>query len=193
MHQMCAHHIYGIWKKSFSRSKYNNLLWEIAYKYNVGEYKENMGMIEVYDSAAHAAQRRTELEKWCRAFFCIDSRCYDVHNNLSKKFNMTIRIARSKYVFFWLEDIRRQAMRRISRRFLKAHRFDTMLTPITMVLLEKSRVENKFCTTIRSSSTLYGVNEFNHGYMVRLSTHKCACRRWNLAGKLLMFFPFFLC
>lgn len=150
-------------------------------------------MIEVYDSAAHAAQRRTELEKWCRAFFCIDSRCYDVHNNLSKKFNMTIRIARSKYVLFLLEDIRRQAMRKISRRFLKAHRFDTMLTPITMVLLEKSRVENKFCTTIRSSSTLYGVNEFNHGYMVRLSTHKCACRRWNLAGKLLMFFPFFLC
>ena len=146
---MCTSHIWKL-EKSFSKSEYNNLLLGVAYRYNVGEYKEKMRMVEAYDTAAHAALLRTEQEKWCRAFFRINSRCYDVHNNLCKKFNMTIRIARSKPVIFLLEDIKRQAMRRISRTFLKAHRFDTILTPITMVLLEKSRVENKFYTTIRS-------------------------------------------
>lgn len=104
---MCVYYIYGIWKKLFFRFKYNNLLWEIVYKYNVGEYKENMGMIEVYDIVVYVVLLRIESEKWCKVFFCIDFRCYNVRNNFFKKFNMIIRIARLKYVFFWLEDIRR--------------------------------------------------------------------------------------
>lgn len=185
-HRMCARHIYGNWKKSFSRSEYKNLFWGVAYSYNVGEYDDKMLEVETYDPAAHAALLRTDPERWCRAYFSTESRCHDVHNNLSESFNRTIKIARSKPVLSLLEDIRRQAMRRIARRFIKAERCDTILTPITMALLEKARVENKFCTTIRSSSTLYEVNEFNQGYRVRLSTHECACRRWDLTGKLFL-------
>lgn len=185
-HRMCARHIYGNWKKSFSRSEYKNLFWGVAYSYNVGEYDDKMLEVETYDPAAHAALLRTDPERWCRAYFSTESRCHDVHNNLSESFNRTIKIARSKPVLSLLEDIRRQAMRRIARRFIKAERCDTILTPITMALLEKARVENKFCTTIRSSSTLYEVNEFNQDYRVRLSTHECACRRWDLTGKLFL-------
>ncbi|XP_024015843.1 uncharacterized protein LOC112089101 [Eutrema salsugineum] len=117
-----------------------------------------------------------------RAFFSIESRCHDVHNNLSEAFNRTIKIARSKPVLSLLEDIRRQAMRRISRRQLKAAKVNTILTPITMGILEKARVDNKYCSTLRSSSTEYEVQEFDNSYTVLTSSHQCACRRWDLIG-----------
>ncbi|VVB10697.1 unnamed protein product [Arabis nemorensis] len=49
-----------------------------------------------------------------------------------------------------------------------------------MAILEKARIENKYCETIRSSTNLYEVVEFNKGYTVRLDSHECACRRWDL-------------
>ncbi|VVA91467.1 unnamed protein product [Arabis nemorensis] len=49
-----------------------------------------------------------------------------------------------------------------------------------MAILEKARIDNKYCETIRSSTNLYEVVEFNKGYTVRLDSHECACRRWDL-------------
>lgn len=181
-HRMCARHIYANWKKSFSRSEYKNLFWEVAYSYHMGEYEERMKKLRDDDAAAYESLLLTEPEKWCRAFFSTESQCPDVHNNLSESFNRTIKIARSKPVLSLLEDIRRQAMRRISRRYFKAKRCDTFLTPITMTLLDKARLSNNFCSTIQSSETLYEVVESNVGYAVSTSTHECACRRWDLTG-----------
>ena len=179
---MCARHIYGNWKKSFSRSEYKNLFWGVAYSYHEGEYKDKMKMVETYDPFAYEALLKTEPEKWCRAFFNPESHCADVHNNLSEAFNRTIKMARTKPVISMLEDIRRQAIKRISRRWLQAEKCSTHLTPITMAILEKARVAKKFCSTIRSRTTLYEVNEFDVGYTVDLATHQCACRRWDLTG-----------
>lgn len=185
-HRMCARHIYANWKKQgFSRSEYKSLFWGVAYSYNEGVYNEKMEMVKAYDPAAHEALLATDPERWCRAFFSVDSHCPDVHNNLSESFNRTIKMARAKPVITMLEDIRRQAMRRITRRFLKAENCDTVVTPMTMASLEKARINNKYCSTIRSSSSLYEVLEFDLGYSVNLSTHQCACRKWDLTGKLL--------
>lgn len=73
-------------------------------------------------------------------------------------------------------------MRRVSIRFLKLEKCDTVVTPITMALLEKARVAKQFCSTLRSSKSVYEVNEFECGYSVNLSTHQCACRKWDLTG-----------
>ncbi|KAJ4875951.1 Uncharacterized protein Rs2_40969 [Raphanus sativus] len=51
-----------------------------------------------------------------------------------------------------------------------------------MALLEKARVAKQFCSTLRSSKSVYEVNEFECGYSVNLSTHQCACRKWDLTG-----------
>lgn len=67
-----------------------------------------------------------------------ESHCADVHNNLSESFNRMIKMARSKHVINLLEDISRHAMRRVSRRFLKAENCDTVVAPIMMALLEKA-------------------------------------------------------
>lgn len=183
-HRMCARHIYANWKKTFSRSEYKNLFWGVAYSYNEGEYNDKMKLVESYDPAAHASLVSLEPHRWCRAFFSLESRCHDVHNNLSEAFNRTIKIARSKPILNLLEDIRRQAMRRISRRYMKAYNCDTILTPITMAILEKARVDNKHCSMIKSSSSLYEVLEFalTCSYTVNITTHECACRRWDLTG-----------
>ncbi|XP_010498104.1 PREDICTED: uncharacterized protein LOC104775860 [Camelina sativa] len=90
-HRMCARHIYGNWKKTFSRSEYKNLFWGVAYSYHQGEYEEKMKLVYVYDPVAYEALLNYEPEKWCRAFFNPESHCADVHNNLSEAFNRTIR------------------------------------------------------------------------------------------------------
>lgn len=115
---MCARHIYGNWKKSFNRSEYKNLFWGVAYSYHEGEYEEKMKLVHAYDPAAYEALLATDPRKWCRAFFNPESHCAVVHNNLSEAFNRTIKIARSKPVLTMLEDVRRQAMTRISRDLL---------------------------------------------------------------------------
>ncbi|XP_020881205.1 uncharacterized protein LOC110228355 [Arabidopsis lyrata subsp. lyrata] len=180
---MCGRHIYANWKKQgFSRSEYKNLFWGVAYSYTEGEYEEKLDLVKAYDPSAYQALLATEPERWCRAFFNVQSHCADVHNNLSESFNRTIKMARSKPIINMLEDIRRQAMRRISRRCLKAEKLETPVTPITMALLEKARLAKQYCGTLRSSKTLYEVNEFENGYIVDLATHECACRRWDLTG-----------
>ena len=182
-HRMCARHIYANWKKlGFSRSEFKSLFWGVAYSYTEGEYKEKMRLVEAYDVVAHNELLKTDPERWCRAFFNVESHCPDVHNNLSESFNRTIKIATAKPVINMLEDIRRQAMKRISRRFFMADRWGTIVTPITMALLEKARCAKKHCSTIRSGFSLYEVNEFDCGYRVDLATHQCACRRWDLTG-----------
>ncbi|CAA7052254.1 unnamed protein product [Microthlaspi erraticum] len=182
-HRMCARHIYANWKKQgFSRSEYKNLFWGVAYSYTEGEYDENMEKVKAYDPSAYDALLVTEPHRWCSAFFSEESHCADVHNNLSESFNRTIKIARSMPVINMLEEVRRQAMRRVSRRFLKAERCDTIVTPITMRLLEKSRLAAAYCSTTRSSKSLYEVREYNDSYAVNISTHQCACRKWDLTG-----------
>ncbi|XP_048608921.1 uncharacterized protein LOC125584471 [Brassica napus] len=167
-HRMCARHIYANWRKQgFSRSEYKNLFWGVAYSFIEGEYDERMKLLEDYDQTACDALLATEPH---------------VHNNLSESFNRTIKMARSKPVINLLEDIRRQAMRRVSRRFLKAEKCDTFVTPITMVVLEKTRVAKQYCSTLRSSKHVYEMNEFECGYSVNLATHQCACRKWDLTG-----------
>ena len=81
-------------------------------------------------------------------FFNPESHCADVHNNLSETFNRTIKIARTKLVISMLEDIRRQAMKRISCRWVQAEKCATNLTPTTMAILEKARVAKKCCSKI---------------------------------------------
>ncbi|XP_013607563.1 PREDICTED: uncharacterized protein LOC106314186 [Brassica oleracea var. oleracea] len=182
-HRMCARHIYANWKKlGFSRSEFKSLFWGVAYSYTEGEYKEKMRLVEAYDVVAHNELLKTDPERWCRAFFNVESHCPDVHNNLSESFNRNIKMARAKPMINMLEDIRRQAMTRISSRFFTADKWDTIVTPITMALLEKARCAKKHCSTIRSGFSLYEVNEFDCGYMVDLATHQCACRRWDLTG-----------
>lgn len=140
-----------------------------------------MQKVQSYDPAAYQALLATEPHKWCRAFFNVES--HDVHNNLSESFNRTIKMARAKPVINLLEDIRRQAMRRISRRFLQAERCDTVLTRITMALLEKARTDKNHCSTIMSTRSVFEVYDAdNCSYTVNISTHQCACRRWDLTG-----------
>uniref|UniRef100_A0A0D3DMH5 MULE transposase domain-containing protein n=1 Tax=Brassica oleracea var. oleracea TaxID=109376 RepID=A0A0D3DMH5_BRAOL len=180
-HRMCARHIYANWKKlGFSRSEFKSLFWGVAYSYTEGEYKEKMHLVEAYDVVAHNELLKTDPERWCRAFFNVESHCPDVHNNLSESFNRTIKMARAKPMINMLEDIRRQAMKKISRRFFMVDKWDTIVTPITMALLEKARCAKKHCSTILSSFSLYEVNEFDCGYRVDLAAHQWACRRWDL-------------
>lgn len=89
-----------------------------------------------------------------------------MHNNLSETFNRTIKIARTKHVISMVENIRRQAIKRISCRWVQAVKRATNLTPTTMAILEKARVAKKCCSKIHSRTTLYEVNEFDIGYTV---------------------------
>ncbi|XP_010506952.1 PREDICTED: uncharacterized protein LOC104783503 [Camelina sativa] len=171
-HRMCARHMYANWKKSFNRSEYKNLFWGVAYSYHEGEYEKNMQMVHAYDPAAYEALLVTEPRRWCRAFFNPESHCADVHNNLSETFNRTIKMARTKPVITMLEDIRRQAMTRISLRWLKEFKLDSHLTPITLAILEKARKDKKYCKPLCSNKYLYEVTEFNIGYSVDLATHQ---------------------
>ncbi|XP_048609908.1 uncharacterized protein LOC125585241 [Brassica napus] len=182
-HRMCARHIYANWKKlGFARSEFKSLFWGVAYSYTKGEYEEKLSLLEAYNVVAHQELLKTDPKRWCRAYFSVDSHCPDVHNNLSESFNRTIKMARAKPVITMLEDIRRQAMKRNSRRWFMADKWDTIVTPITLALLEKARIAKKYCSTLRSSSSLYEVNECDNGYTVNLATHQCACRRWDLTG-----------
>ncbi|XP_048604289.1 uncharacterized protein BNAC02G41020D isoform X1 [Brassica napus] len=182
-HRMCARHIYANWKKlGFARSEFKSLFWGVAYSYTEGEYEEKLNLLEAYNVVAHQELLKTDPKRWCRAYFRVDSHCPDVHNNLSESFNRTIKMARAKPVITMLEDIRRQAMKRNSRWWFMADKWDTIVTPITLALLEKARIAKKYCLTLRSSSSLYEVNECDNGYTVNLATHQCACRRWDLTG-----------
>lgn len=102
-----------------------------------------MRFVEAYNVVVHKEFNNTDPERWYRAFFNVESHFPDVHNNLSEIFNQTIKMVRAKKVINMLENIHRQVMKRISRRFFMADKWDTIVIPITMVFLEKERCAKK--------------------------------------------------
>ncbi|KAJ0243489.1 hypothetical protein HA466_0195360 [Hirschfeldia incana] len=126
--------------------------------------------------------REDEPKTWCRAFFSPHARCEDVCNNLSESYNRTIREARKLPLINMLEEIRRLAMKRISRRREKYSGCSTHFPPNIMEIFEQNRRASNHCTVIKSSESLYEVTEFDCSYEVCLPEKHCACNRWDITG-----------
>ena len=181
-HRHCARHIFANWKKVYGQSEYEDYFWAIAYSFTQGDYQYNLHALEVFDAAAHEDLLKTEPKTWCRAFFSPHARCEDVCNNLSESFNRTIREARKLPLINMLEEIRRLAMKRNSRRHDKTSGCSTPFPPNIMEIFEQNRKASKHCTVIKSSESLYEVTEFDCSYLVCLPQQHCACNRWDITG-----------
>ncbi|CAA7042007.1 unnamed protein product [Microthlaspi erraticum] len=123
-HHMCARHIYANWKKQ---------------GFSRSEYK-NLFWGVAYSYTEGEYEANMELVK------AYDPSAYHAL--------LVTEPHRSMPVINLLEEVRRQAMRRVSRRFLKAERCETIVTPITMGLFEKSRLAVAYCSTTRSSKSI---------------------------------------
>ena len=128
-HRICARHVYANWKKIYTDLDYKPYFWNVAYSYSVGEYNVHMEELRLYDAMAHDALLKAEPKTWSRAFFSNNAKCADVTNNLSESFNRTIKGARELPMINMLEAIRRQAMKRISRRFQNAKTWSMQFSP----------------------------------------------------------------
>ncbi|XP_010557976.1 PREDICTED: uncharacterized protein LOC104826793 [Tarenaya hassleriana] len=181
-HRMCARHMYANWKKNFKGPDLKDIFWKTVYSYHQGQYKNAMEEMKTINPLAYGAMLRTNPEIWCRAFFNKDSHCEDVHNNHSESFNNSIKEARKKPMIDMLEDIRRQTMKRIAKMSKVSGKCITEFTPRTMIELEKSRNQSRFCFVTPSGRGIYEVMEFGISYSVDLSGHSCACRKWDLTG-----------
>ncbi|XP_033135086.1 uncharacterized protein LOC103836824 [Brassica rapa] len=181
-HRHCARHIFANWKKVYGASEYEDYFWAIAYSFTKGDYQFNLHALEVFDAKAHEDLLKTEPKTWCRAFFSTHARCEDVCNNLSESYNRTIREARKLPLINMLEEIRRLAMKRNSRRRDKTSGCSTPFPPNIMEIFEQNRKASDHCTVIKSSESLYEVSEFDCSYEVCLPYKHCACNRWDITG-----------
>lgn len=119
-HRNCAKHVYANWKKKYGDIDYKPFFWNVAYSKTVGEYDLHIAELKAFDRNAHDDLLAVDPTTWCLAFFTGNARSAHVCNSLSESFNKTIKGARELPLINMLEAIRRQAMTRISRRFLKA-------------------------------------------------------------------------
>ena len=181
-HRHCARHIFANWRKVYSASEYEDYFWAIAYSFTNGDYQINLKALEVFDAKAHEDLLKTEPKTWCRAFFSRHARCEDVCNNLSESFNRTIKDARKLPLINMLEEIRRLAMKRNSRRRDITSGCSTQFPPNIMEIFEQNRQASNHCTVIKSSESLYEVTEWDCSYVVCLPEKHCACNRWDLTG-----------
>ncbi|XP_010463251.1 PREDICTED: uncharacterized protein LOC104743919 [Camelina sativa] len=178
-HRHCSRHIYANWRNSHGDYSHEGYFWAIACSPVEGDYQFNMRDLKAYDEAAHDDLLKTEPHTWCRAFFKGHFSCEDVCNNLSESFNRTIKDARKKPVINMLEDVRRQAMKRISKRRDKTGKCQTGFPPHIMAIVEANRKHAKFCSVLKSS---YEVLEGSGSFLVNLLCRSCACNQWNLTG-----------
>ncbi|XP_010451555.1 PREDICTED: uncharacterized protein LOC104733691 [Camelina sativa] len=181
-HRHCARHIYANWKKAHGDYSHEGYFWAIAYSPVEGDYRFNMSALKAYDEAAHDDLLKTEPKMWCRAFFSGHSSCEDVCNNLFESFNKTIKDSRKKPVLNMFEDVRRQAMKRISKRCDKTGKCQTKFPPHIMAIVEANRKHAKFCSVLKSSENVYEVLEGSGSFVVNLLHRSCACNQWNLTG-----------
>ncbi|XP_010541752.1 PREDICTED: uncharacterized protein LOC104815131 [Tarenaya hassleriana] len=181
-HRMCARHIYANWKKVYKELDMKLLFWKATCSFHLGEFTAAMDELKSKNPAAYEALIRKKPEQWARAFFKEESRCSDVHNNLSESFNRTIRDARRRPMIDMLEDIRRQTMQRIAKRSVESTKWVKEFSPKAVTELEKAREKTKYCIVFPSGRGLFEVMEFGVSYSVDLSGKRCACRRWDLTG-----------
>ncbi|CAA7031635.1 unnamed protein product [Microthlaspi erraticum] len=181
-HRHCARHIFANWRKNYKTEDYEDYFWDIAYNSNVGDFQFNMDALKAFDETAYTDLLKTEPKIWCRAWFPYHSRSEDVTNNLSESYNRTIKEARKLPLINMLEEIRRLAMKRISRRREKTRSCVTKFPPHIMAIFEKNRKASKHCTVIQSSESLYEVMELTGSFEVCLPEKHCGCNQWNLTG-----------
>ncbi|XP_023642289.1 uncharacterized protein LOC111831612 [Capsella rubella] len=138
-HRHCTRHIFANWRKVYYDYCHESYFWAIAYSATEGDFKYNMEALRSYDRPAFDDLLKTEPKTWCKAFFSGRSSCEDVCNNFSESFNRTIKDARQKPIINMLEDVRRQAMKRISKRRHKTGVCKTRFPPHIMSIIEANR------------------------------------------------------
>jgi len=79
-----------------------------------------------------------------------------------------------------LEDVRRQAMKRISKRRDQTAKCKSKFLPHIMGVLEANRKSVKLCTVLKNSEQVYEVMEGNGGFTANILHRTCACNQWNL-------------
>ena len=179
-HRNCARHVYANWKKTYNNEDYRPFFWKVAYSRTVPEYESRMDELRAFDREAHDDLKAAEPNSWCRVFFSNTTRSDNVCNNLSESFNRIIRKARELPLINMLETIRRQAMTRISRRWVKANRCLLDFPKKVADTLEANRETSNRCTIYRSSDNLYEVILYSCSFEVSLRLKTCVCREWDL-------------
>ncbi|XP_024015959.1 uncharacterized protein LOC112089210 [Eutrema salsugineum] len=179
-HRHCARHISANWKKVYGEYEHEQYFWPIVFSGSEGDYRYNMAALEKYDKFSHEDLKKTEPKTWCRAFFSSHAACEDVCNNLSESFNRTIKDARKMPVIDMLEEIRRQTMKRISKRGEKARKCITRFAPHAMEIFEANCKMSKLCSVIKSGENLFEVVEGRGSFTVNLLYRHCASNQWNI-------------
>jgi len=85
-------------------------------------------------------------------------------------------------VISMLEDVRRQAMKRISKRRDQTAKCKSKFPPHIMGVLKANRKSAKLCTVLKNSEHVYEVMEGNGGFTANILHRTCACNQWNLTG-----------
>ncbi|KAG7563817.1 Zinc finger SWIM-type [Arabidopsis suecica] len=184
-HRMCVKHIVDNLKgRHANKDLLKGLVWHLAWSYNDVDFKANLKKIRAYDLELYDDVMKEDPKSWSRAYYKIGSCCEDVDNNATESFNSTIVKARAKALVPMLETIRRQAMRRITKRNLKIEKWKKKLSEYASDILEEEKEDAMRCELTKGTHGKYEVHLDGNSHYVDLTLGKweCSCGKWQITG-----------
>ncbi|CAE6127025.1 unnamed protein product [Arabidopsis arenosa] len=184
-HRMCVKHIVENLKgRHANKDLLKGLVWHLAWSYNDADFKANLKKIRAYDLELYDDVMKEDPKSWSRAYYKIGSCCEDVDNNATESFNSTIVKAMAKALVPMLETIRRQAMRRITKRNLKIEKWKKKLSEYASDILEEEKEDAMRCELTKGTHGKYEVHLDGNSHYVDLKLGKweCSCGKWQITG-----------
>jgi len=186
-HRYCAMHLWKNFTKNWKDKELRGVVWDCAKSTTASQFNRHMDRVKRLNKSAWEYLNKWPKEAWTRAYFKENSKVDNITNNNCEVFNAKIVNYRTKPILTMVEEVRCYIMRTMTTRKVKFAGRTGPLCPVQASRLEKELIEsNKWTPTWTGPPRLsYQVQNGSIKVDVDLEAMTCACRYWQLSGKLL--------
>ncbi|XP_043687779.1 uncharacterized protein LOC122639002 [Telopea speciosissima] len=181
-HRCCSRHLYQNFNKRFSGVLLRRLFWSASKASNSFFFGKAMNDMKDKNKEAYDWLSKNPPNMWARHAF--DFRCKSDHitNNMSESFNQWINHFRNKPILIVIDEIRKQLMSTMHKRYELGCTFKGIVTPKIKRKLDLLNEESRGCILRPAGLDEYEVSDRDGSYEVNLKNHTCGCRAWEGTG-----------
>ncbi|XP_038680892.1 uncharacterized protein LOC119981819 [Tripterygium wilfordii] len=186
-HRICTRHLYMNFSKVHKGVQLRSQFYKITQATTVQEFDIEMSNMKSTSEEGWKWLDDRAHKLWSRAKFRTTCKNEILINNISESYNGLILKHRSKPIITFLEELRKDAMKRIVKMRTEMENCTTSgpLVPTVHDRIEKLQNRSRKWEAIWSGDVAHSLFEVTcrpERYVVHIGDRTCTCRVWDLTG-----------
>ncbi|XP_015078858.1 uncharacterized protein LOC107022779 [Solanum pennellii] len=170
------------WCKTWRLEELQKVFWWCSWTTYEEDFKDKLNMIGSFYETPTEDLLKYPPNAWCRAYFDIVCKNYEVVNNFTESVNKWILEARGKPIIKMLEEIRTKVMNQLRKREDEVRLWATEFSPKSVQLFNEYMKLAQKCKVNFNGDYRYEITEGCDRHTVNMILKRYICRQWDLNG-----------